>query len=91
MVNEDFIMTVTKNKRKPIEAHNQLRMQEVGSLIREYRRNTMLSRNEFYEEYGFSKSVLERIENGKNVELHSILRLCDIFYLSPSELFYEID
>jgi DNA-binding Xre family transcriptional regulator len=51
----------------------------------------MLSRKDFSNEFGISKGVLERIENGKNIELHSILRLCDIFYLSPKELFYDIE
>lgn len=65
-----------------------MRLEEIGSLIREYRRKTMISRKEFAEEFGISKGILERIEGGNNIELHSILRICDIFYLSPHELFY---
>ena len=84
-------MKRTESKRHKIEGHNQMRLEELGGLIKEYRRNTMLSRKEFAEEFGISKGILERIEVGNNIELHSILRLCDIFYLSPHELFYGID
>ena len=84
-------MRKAEYKRTHIEGHNKMRLDELGGLIREYRRNTMLSRKDFAKEFDISKGILERIENGKNVEMHSILRICDILFLSPKEIFHDID
>lgn len=79
-----------KYNRSPIEAHNKERMRKIGDFIKEYRRD-MFSRKEFAEEHGIAKSIIERIENSQNVELHSIFRICDALEISPEELFIEID
>lgn len=78
------------NKAK-LEAHNQQRLEYLGMLLKEYRNETLLSRVDFAHEYGISRSLLERVELGKNVTLHSVLRICDLFMISPSEIFIGID
>ena len=84
-----------ENKRKysraPFNGLSQMRMEQIGNLLREYRYDTMLSRQDFAKEYGVSSSLVERIEDGKNVQILSIFRMCDIFNISPDELFRELE
>jgi transcriptional regulator with XRE-family HTH domain len=51
----------------------------------------MLSREDFAKEYGISKGVVERVEQGKNVNILTLFRFCDKFGISPSELFQGVD
>ncbi|WP_066633120.1 helix-turn-helix domain-containing protein [Labilibacter marinus] len=69
----------------------QMRMEAIGGVIRQYRYDTMLSREDFAKEYGISRSLVERIETGKNVNILSLFRICDIFMISPEELFQGCD
>ena len=80
-----------KYHRAPVDGLNQMRMQQIGCLLREYRFNTYLSRDDFAHEYGISRSLVERIENGKNITLNSLLRICDIFQLRPQEIFEVVE
>ena len=80
-----------KYRKTGIEGHNQDRMEYVGNLLKQYRNDTMLSREDFAAEYGISRSLVERIETGKNVTINSLLRLCDIFMISPEDLFLWVE
>ena len=79
-----------KYYRTPIEAHNKERMQKIGDFIKEYRRD-MFTRKGLAEEQGVAKSVIERAENGQNITVHSVFRICDALQLTPKELFTEIE
>jgi len=78
--------TKRKYHRVIIEAHNQMRMELVGQLLREYRNDTRMSREEFAKEHHISKSVLERAETGKNITMHSFYRICDSVFADPKEI-----
>ena len=80
-----------KYHRAIIQAHNQMRMENLGCLLKQYRYNTMLSREDFAIEYGISKCLVERIESGKNVTVHSLLRILDIYMVSPQEIFEGVE
>ena len=80
-----------KYRKALIQGHNQMRLEYIGGLLREYRFDSMLSREDFASEHGISRSLLERIETGKNVTVHSLLRVCDIFQLSPEEVFEGVE
>ena len=80
-----------KYNRAIILAHNLDRMEYLGSLLKQYRWDTMLSREDFAKEYGVSKCLVERIEGGKNITLHSLLRILDIYMVSPEEVFMGVE
>lgn len=80
-----------KYNRAPYDGLSQMRMEYIGGLLRQYRYDTMLSREDFAKEYGISRSVVERIETGQNVNILSLFRMCNFFGISPSELFQGID
>jgi len=78
------------HKRVKVDGLNQYRMEEIGAILREYRHNTLLSRKDFAEKYSISKNVVERVELGKPVHFHSILRLCDIHMIQVNQLMETI-
>jgi len=78
-------------KRIRIDGLNQHRLEELGSLLKYYRQNQLLSRKELENQHGISKGIIERLENGKNVTLHSLLRVMDVFMLSPQDVFEGIE
>ena len=80
-----------KYHRAIIQGHNQMRMENLGCLLKQYRYDTMLSREDFATEYNISKCLVERIESGKNVTIHSLLRFCDIFMISPELVFEGVE
>ena len=77
-------------RKAQIEGHNQMRMQQIGYLLREYRYETMLSRADF-EKLGMSRSVIERIETGKIVTTNSLFRYMDLLLVSPEDIFLEVE
>ena len=83
--------TKRKYHRAIIEAHNQMRMEQVGQLLREYRNDNRMSREEFAKEHQISKSLLERAELGKNITMHSFYRICDSVFADPKEIMEILD
>lgn len=79
-----------KYNRHHIKEHNKMRMQYLGNLLEEYRYDTMLSRQGFSEQYDISRSLIERIETGKVVTVHSLLRYLDALQVSPEIAFAEV-
>lgn len=80
-----------KHHLAPNDGLAQMKMEYIGGLLRHYRYDTMLSREVFAKEYGVSRSLLEKIETGKNVNILSLFHMCDKFGISPSELFQGLD
>jgi len=83
--------TKRKYRKAILEAHNQLRMEQIGQLLREYRNDTRMSREEFAKEHQISKNVLERAETGKNITMHSFYRICDSVFADPKEIMEILD
>lgn len=77
--------------RHHIQGHNQMRMEYIGKLLRNLRYDTTLSLEHFSKKNKISRSLLERIETGQNITIHSLLRICDIFQISPEEIFEGVD
>lgn len=78
-------------RKAPVEAHNEMRMRYLGHLLREFRKDTQLSRVDFAEEYGISRSLIERIEDGKVVTVHSLFRYMDCLHVEPETVFVGVE
>jgi len=80
-----------KYYRTPVDGLNRMRMEQIGGLLREYRYDTMLSREDFAREYGISRSLVERAERGMSVHFLTYLRLADIFHIPVWQLFEGVE
>ena len=96
--NYDGIYNKMKSKKKyrkrPLEGHNSERMKHISGLFLECRRWTGMSRQDMEDEYGISRSVIERVESSSmpmNITLRTILEMADIYMISPSELFEDVE
>ena len=89
--NSIYKKILMSNKRKyhraKIDSLDKNRLQNIGGLIREYRFSTLLSRQDFAKENGISKSLIERVEKGKNITLHTLFRVCDGLNISLEDIF----
>lgn len=63
--------------------HEKETLREVGSSIREARRHSLMSLGNLAEATGLSKGNLSKIENGGNVTLVTIYRICRVLDLHP--------
>ena len=53
-----------------------------------------MSRQDMEDEYGISRAVVERVESSSmpvNITLRTILEMADIYMISPSELFEDVE
>jgi transcriptional regulator with XRE-family HTH domain len=76
-------------RKAPVEAHNRGRMKYIGGLLKEYRNEQ--SRQSLSASYRISRILLQRIENGENITVNSLFRLCDIYQVSPEEVFLGVE
>lgn len=78
-----------KYNKRSLEPHNAERIQQISSLLKEYRINSGYSREQLEEEYGISTSVLQRAESTipVNISLKTLLEIADLYFISPEELF----
>lgn len=83
----------TKYRKRPIEAHNEMRMQYIAGLLKEHRLWLGLSRLEVEEEFGISRSVLERVEspNALNISMKTLMEVADVYQVSLEELFQGVE
>ena len=79
------------HKRGSIDGLNQHRLETLGAFLKHYRQNQLLSRKELESQHGISKGILERLESGQNITLHSLLRIMDVFMLRPQDVFEGIE
>ena len=79
------------NKRVKIDGLNQHRLEEIGLFLKYYRQNQLLSRKELENQFGISKGIIERLEKGHNITLYSLLRVMDVFMLSPHDVFEGVE
>ena len=79
-----------KYRKRPLEDHLS-RFENIASYLKESRRWTGLSREDFAQENNLSRSLLDRVESGKcNLQLSTVFDLCDLYDMPVSELFAEI-
>lgn len=79
-----------KYYRRPISVEEKTKLEEIGSLIYQFRLDTQLSRRDFAFEYDIPHTVLERIENGGNYHFVSLLRVLDSLQLDLHTIMYGI-
>jgi transcriptional regulator with XRE-family HTH domain len=63
--------------------HEKETLREVGSTIREARRHSGMSLRDLAEVTGLSKGNLSKIENGGNVTIATLYRICRMLDLHP--------
>lgn len=78
-------MTKKYRKYSP-DAVDLQRREQIGSLLKEYRIDNLMSRDELAEEYAISRSLIERVEAGKNITLQTYFRICDILMADPVKI-----
>lgn len=78
-----------KYNKRGLESHNADRIQQISSLLKEFRINSGYTREQLEEEYGISRSVLQRAESSKpvNISLKTLLEISDLYFITPEELF----
>lgn len=82
-------MSETKYRKQEIPELFYKRLAYTGQLLREYRRNTGMSRLEFEEEWGISRRTIEQIETGRPISVISLYRYASCFGLEPSDLVFS--
>ncbi|MFW5879205.1 MAG: helix-turn-helix domain-containing protein [bacterium] len=80
-----------KYKKYKPDTYNLQRMRKIGCLLKEYRIENLLSREELSKTNMISRSLIERAETGQNITLQSYFRLCDILMADPIEIMNIID
>lgn len=69
----------------------QRKVTRLCSLIRELRHEKGWTLEET-EEYGWHDwKYLQRIENGKNITVQTLLKICDLYGEKPSKLFQKLE
>jgi len=81
-----------KYQKRSLESHNADRIQQISTLLKEFRINFGYTREYIEEEYGISPSVVQRAESSKpvNISLKTLLEIADLYFISPAELFEGI-
>lgn len=64
-----------KSNRKTLSEEDKMILKEIGDTIYQFRIDTRFSRKEFGKEYHISHTVLEKIENGDNYHIVSLMRV----------------
>jgi len=94
IINYEGIYDKMKYRKRPLVGHNSERMKHLSGLFLECRRWTGMSRQDMEDEYGISRAVIERVESSSeplNITLRTILEMADIYMISPSELFEDVE
>lgn len=82
-------MAKTKYRKQEIPELFYKRLAYTGQLLREYRRNTGMSRLEIEEEFGISHRTVEQIETGQPISVVSLYRYASCFSLEPPDLVFS--
>jgi transcriptional regulator with XRE-family HTH domain len=70
---------------------SQLALKKIGARLRELRRKKGHSSYEYFAyEYDLSKNTLKNLEQGKNFEMLTLLRILEILEVTPEEFFKGI-
>jgi transcriptional regulator with XRE-family HTH domain len=82
-----------KYKKRELEEHNAERIRKISESLKDFRILYGYSRERLEEEFGISRSVLQRAESSspENISLKTLFEIADLYYISPAELFSDIE
>ena len=87
----DHKKTNQKYRKRPHEQHHSEWLENISTYLLVCRELTGYSRESLAEENDINRSLLESVENANHFPtLKSIFLLCDIYDISPAELFMDI-
>jgi transcriptional regulator with XRE-family HTH domain len=78
-------------KKKPKKKSKHLFLVELGAEIKRLRIQNKLSLESLGSELGIDGSNLQKIEQGHNITLNTLLKLCICLKITPSKLFDSIE
>ena len=79
-----------KNSTK-LEVDDQIKLMKVGKLLKEYRVDSYLSRQDVEDMYGVSRSTVERVENGNNLTLLTFFKLICAYDVSILDFIQNLE
>jgi transcriptional regulator with XRE-family HTH domain len=81
-----------KYRKKTMNRQTQKRLKYISQYFRECRFIEGHSRESFAEEHNLNRSFLECLESPKhNPTLKSVFLLCDLYGITPAELFEDVE
>lgn len=78
-------------KAKPIQKNHQKILNAIGMYLKEFRYAENLTIKEVSKEIGIHFNTIGNIESAKNYKILTIIKLCDFYEISVSELFSIIE
>lgn len=78
-------------KYKAISSHLQKKLPAIGTYLRELRFNENMTQTDVSIETGLHKNTISNAENAKNMNVLTILILCEFYGITTSELFSIIN
>ena len=75
--------------KKQISTENQKKLEAIGSFLSELRLNLNIMQQDL--ENDVHRNTLSRIENSKNFTVLTLLILCEIYEIAPSQLMAILD
>ncbi len=78
-----------KYKKHEIPEHFLKRLAYTGLLLREYRMELFMSRQQVEEEWGISRRTIEQIERGRPISVISLYRYMKCFNLEPMDVVFS--
>jgi transcriptional regulator with XRE-family HTH domain len=80
-----------KYRKRPVDRKTLKRLEYVSQYFRECRFVVGHSRESFAEEHNLNRSFLECMESANhNPTLRSVFLLCDLYEITPEELFTDV-
>jgi len=80
-----------KYRKRPMDHQTQKRLEYISQYFRECRFMEGHSRESFAEENNVNRSFLECLESpNHNPTLRSVFFLCDLYEITPEDLFYGV-
>ncbi|MCK5138077.1 MAG: helix-turn-helix transcriptional regulator [Bacteroidales bacterium] len=81
-----------KYRKRPLEQHHHKWLENISAYLLECRQWKGQSRESFADENNISRNFLESIENAKHFPtLSSVFLLCDLYDITPEELFQGVE
>jgi transcriptional regulator with XRE-family HTH domain len=77
-------------KRKTVPSKYYEILESIGSLIREYRLSNNYSQIELSQNLNVHRNTLSHIENGRNVNLLSLIEIAETLEIDLKDLFSDI-
>jgi transcriptional regulator with XRE-family HTH domain len=63
------------------------KLKEIGNVVKNLRKQTGLSAENFANEKGFDRVQYSRVEKGVNITMKTFLRICKSLEIKPSKFF----